>query len=188
MPDKCYRSLATNTRYLRGIAFESGQSQLTKDDLVPAQHQAAVEIDAALGKTFGVWPNTPPLVALIADLIGSAVILEYVAVGGNFGEKGEARFKPDWLRKKATQILEDLREHKVGILNLDGTYDSLYPQPSVLSMASVGDAKNIAIDAGLTWGQMAPGGMTNAERLELDPTRERRATELEAAYAGRYGV
>lgn len=188
MADKVYRTLATNTRYLRGIAFESGQSQLTKDDLTPAQNQAAVEIDAALGKTFSAWPNTPPLVALLADLIGSSVILEYVAVGGNFGEKGEAKFKPDWLRKKAAKIIEDLRSHAIGILNIDGSYDALYPQPSVLPLASVGDAKNITIDAGLTWGQMAQGGMTNAERLELDPTRERRASEMEASYAGRYGV
>lgn len=188
MADKVYRPLATNTRYLRGVAFESGESQMTKDDVLPAQTQATVEIDTALGKTFTVWAGTPPLVALLADLIGSAVILEWVALPKNFGEKGEGVFKPDYLRKKAQQIFDDLRSHTIGILNVDGTWDPLYPQPSVLSFAAIGEAKNITVDPGLTWGQMAQGGITTAEKQYLDPTRDRRANELEAAYAGRYGV
>lgn len=184
---RSYRSLATNSRFLRGLAFDAGGSTLTKDDRQSAEDQAATEIDTALGKSFSTT-STPALIRVLADLIGSAIVLEYVALSGSFGEGGEGAKKPEWLRAKAKQILEDLRAHKVGIQNPDGTWDSAYPQPSVLPTIGVGGAKNITIDAGLSWGQMAQGQMTVEEKQALDPQRDRRSNDLEASLAGSYGL
>lgn len=184
---RSYRSLATNSRFLRGLAFDSAGSNLSKDDRVSAEDQAATEIDAALGTTFST-SDTPPVVRLVADLLGSAIVLEYVAIAANFGEKGEGARKPDWLREKAKQILDDLRAHKIGIQNSDGTWNSLYPQPSVLPTIGVGAVRNITIDSGLTWGQMAQGAMTQDEQALYTPDRDRRPNDLEAAMAGAYGL
>lgn len=186
---RSYRSLATNSRYLHGIVFDSGESNLAKEDRLDAEDQAATEIDTALGKSFSTGANTPPLVRVLADLIGSAIVLEYRALSTNFGgENAEGARKPEWLRKKAKQVLDDLRAHTVGIQNVDGTWDASYPQPSILPTIGVGAAKNITVDAGLTWGQMAQGQMTDAEKTSLDPERGRRANDLEAALAGAYGL
>lgn len=189
MAFRTYRSLATNSRFLRGVAFDSGQSNLQKEDRQEAEDQAATEIDTALGKSFATGASTPPLIRVLGDLIGSAIVLEYIALGGNFGgQEAEGAKKPEWLRGKAMKIIEDLRAHTIGIQNADGSWDPAYPQPSVLPLISVGGAKNLTIDAGLTWGQMAQGQMTDDEKLALDPTRGRRANDLEAALAGAYGL
>lgn len=188
MAARSYRSLATNSRFLRGVSFDSGQSGLTKEDRVEAEDQAATEIDAALGTTFSTT-STPALIRLLADLIGSAIVLEFAALGVSFGGDGaEGAKKPEWLRGKALKIIEDLREHRIGIQHPDGSWDGLYPQPSVLPTIGVGAAKNLTVDPGLTWGQMAQGRMTDAEKLEIDPNRERRPNDLESSYAGAYGL
>lgn len=184
-----YRSLTTNSRFLRGVAFDSGDSALTKADTDAAELQAAIEIETELGTTFTAAPSAPPIVALLGDLLGSAIIYEFVALQGNLGEQGEALNKPKYLRKKAKQIIDDLRSHKIGVQASDGSYpNALYPQPSILPTIGLGEAKNIAIDAGLEWGEMAQGRMTTIEKQSLDETRERRPYDLEAAFAGAYGL
>ena len=188
MSQRTYRSLATNSRFLRGVAFDAGGSNLTKEDRTEAELQAAVEIESALGKSFAAPPSTPALIALLGDLLGSAVVYEYIALQGNLGEKGEATNKPAYLRKKAQQIIDDLRDHKIGIENPDGSFDSSYPSPSVLPTVGVGGAKNITIDPGLTWGQMAQGAITDDEKRAIDPNRERIGNGQEAALAGAYGL
>jgi hypothetical protein len=185
---KSYRPLATNSRFLRGIAFESTESNLKTEDRIEAENLAAVEIDSALSTTFTVAPNAPPVIALLGDLLGSAYLYEFIALQGNLGEKGEATNKPVYLRKKAQQIIDDLRAHKIGVQNIDGSWNSRYPQPSVLPLCTVGAAKNVSIDAGLTWGQMAQGRMSDDEKRQLDPNRDRRPNEMEAALAGAYGL
>lgn len=184
-----YRSLSSNSRFLRGTAFDSGESVLTSDDRASAELQAAVEIESGLGQTFTAAPNAPPIIALIADLLGSAVILEFVALANNLGKDGEGAKKPEWLRKKAAQIIADLRAHKIGVAAADGSYPfPNYPAPSILPTVGLGAAKNISIDAGLQWGQMAQGRITDDEKAELDPTRGRNAMDAEAALAGAYGL
>lgn len=184
-----YRQLATNSRFLRGAAFTSGDSVLHEADRKEAELQAAVEIETGLGCQFTAAPDAPPIIALLGDLIGSAVIFEYLAISANMGKDESATNKPTYLRKKAQQILDDLRAHKIGVQAADGSYPyPLYPAPSVLPLIGLGEAKNITIDAGLAWGQMAQGKMTSEEKEALDTTRDRRAFDLEASFAGAYGL
>lgn len=183
-----YRTLGTNSRYLRSVAFDAGPSGLTADDRKDAERQAAVEIEMRLARAFSAPPNTPPVISLLGDLLGSAILFEYMALSLSFGKDGEGARKPDFLRKKADKIFEDLRAHKIGVQNLDGSFDALYPSPSVLPLVALGDAKNITVDPGLTWGQMAQGVITDDEKRALDDSRGRRANDLEAALAGAYGV
>lgn len=184
---RSYRDLTSGSRYLRGVAFNAGASNLRDGEREEAEHQATVEIDAALATSF-TSGAAPAIVRLLGDLLGSAIVLEWLALQSNFGEDGEGARKPSYLRSKAKAILEDLRAHKIGIQNDDGTWNALYPQPGVLPTIEVGAAKQITIDPGLTWGQMAQPVISQAEANALDPERVRRSTEAEAAYAGAYGV
>lgn len=185
---KSYRSLATNSRFLRGISFGGEDTDLTPEDATEAENLAAYEIDRELGTTFSTGESAPPVIRLLADMLGSAWVLDWLALAGNFGEEGEGAKKPEYLRSKARGIFEDLRAHKVGIQNTDGTWNALYPQPDILPTISEGGARPITIDVGLAWGQMAQPVMNDDERSALDPERARRADEAEASIAGSYGL
>jgi hypothetical protein len=184
---KSYRSLASNSRFLKGIAFDSGSSNLTNEDRVEAENDAAQEIDRELATTFSTT-DTPGVVRLLADLLGSAFILDYLALSKNFGEEGEGARKPKYLRDRAAKIIEDLRAHAIGIQNPDGSWNALYPQPNVLPSIEEGEAQPVTVDRGLSWGQMAPPAMSDNEKRALDTERGRRADEQEAALAGAYGL
>lgn len=185
---KTYRTLASNSRFIRGLGIDAADSEIPKQERIDAEDLAAIEIDSALCKTFDVYPDAPPIVQLLGELLGSAFLYEFLALEGDFGEEGEARFKPEYLRKKADQILADLREHKRGIQAIDGTFDSDYPQPALLPKIKAGASKPITIDPGLAWGEMAQPVMSDAEKTALDTTRARRSDEAVAALAGAYGI
>lgn len=188
MASKTYRSLATNSRFLKGIAFDHPSSQLTAEDRVDAENEAAFEIDRELGTTF-TPSSVPPLVRLLGDLLGSAYILDYLALAKNFGADDEGARKPKYLRERATKIFADLRAHKIGIQNEDGTWNALYPAPSILPTIGVGEANPVTVAQGLTWGQMAPPTLSQGDSDAMDGAdRGRRADEQEAALAGAYGL
>lgn len=187
MAQRSYRRLESNGRFLKGTGIESQATDILREEGREAEDMAAMEIDAALGTRF-TEGSEPPLIRLLADLIGSAYVLEFAAFGSSFGKDGEGTRKPDYLRRKAQQILDDLREHKTGLLLADGTYHALYPAPDVLPLAAEGPAKALTVDSGLTWGQMAQPTMSDAEKDAMDAERGRRTGDLEAAYAGAYGL
>ena len=185
MANKSYRELVANRRYLRGYSL--GPEEMD-EERVEAENDAAAQIDAVLGKTFSTT-STPAVIRLVADLLGSANLLDYVAFAKDFGADGEVTYKSGFLRTKAQAILDDLRAHKLGILNPDGTWDSLYPAADVLPFAALGEAKPVTIVPWLSWGQMAQPKGTEEERSALDgDTRERYSDPLEAALAGAYGI
>jgi hypothetical protein len=179
---KSYRRLATNSRFLKGIGIESRLSDVLREDRLEAENQAAVEIDLTLATTFSE-ADPPAAIRLVADLLGSAIVLEYVALDKNFGEDGELARKPKYLRDKAEKILADLRAHVIGIPG-----SALYPVPDILPTVAAGEAKPITIHPGLAWGQMAQPRMTDEEKNAIDPERGRRAYDEEASLAGAYGL
>lgn len=187
MASRSYRRLSANQRYLRGISWNAADSDVTDQERVDAEDVAATEIDHALGKQFST-SDPQPIIRLLADLLGSAYMLEYVSSGPDMGERGESRYKPDYLREKAQQIIDDLRSHKAGIQAADGTWDADYPQPDILPTVLEGASRALTIDVGLAWGQMAQPKMTDAEKTDLDTTRGRRSDEMVSALAGAYGV
>lgn len=187
MAIKSYRSLASNSRFLKGIAFDTQSSSLTSDDRIEAENDAAEEIERELCKTFST-SSTPGVIRLLADLLGSAFILDYLALAKNFGEEGEGARKPKYLRERAARIFEDLRSHKIGIQNPDGSWDALYPAPGVLPTIAEGEAQPVTVARGLTWGQMAPPTLSDGEARAMGEERGRRADEQEASVAGAYGL
>lgn len=187
MAVKSYRSLASNSRFLKGIAFDSASSTLTSEDRIDAENEAAQEIDRELATTFST-SDTPAVVRLLADLLGSAYVLDYLALAKNFGEDGEGARKPKYLRERAAKIIADLRAHAIGIQNADGSWNALYPSPTVLPAIVEGEAQPLTVARGLTWGQMAPPALSDVEARAMDPERGRRVDEQEASLAGAYGL
>ena len=186
---KSYRRLDTDSRFLKGVLLEAKTSNFRREEREEAEHAAATEIDSRLSTTFDAYaPDYPPVVRLLADLIGSATILEWLALTGDFGPEGAGARKPSYLLKKAEAIFEDLIAHRRGLLLADGGYHPLYPSPDVLPTIAAGEARPLTVHPGLAWGQMAQPQMSDAEKRAWDVNRGRRAFDDEAALAGAYGL
>jgi len=182
-----YRTLDANRRYLRGLALGGQMGVLDNDERKDAEQKAAAEIETRLGKTFST-SSTPQIIRHLADLLGSAYLMEFAASDADYGsEDGDGERKSKALRKEALAYFDALRAGSIGIINPDDTWDGTYPQPQIRPTITVSEAKPVTILPTVSWGNMASPRPTEDEADAVDSdTRERRADADESSNSGDY--
>lgn len=111
---KPYYKLISERSYLQKIQTGTGKT-LEKPDAERCESYADAYIDGVLGKSFD---PTPPLIAHIAELLGSAKSIHYLFTGRtpNISEYAAA------LQEEADKLLVKIRDGELLVVNADGSF------------------------------------------------------------------
>jgi hypothetical protein len=118
-----YFPLVPGVGHLKNIGplAASASGGLTSEDLHAAASYAHSAVDAALGNLYdtGGWPGaTPAIIARVAELLGSAEVLDFKHARI---DPGASSPYADSLRAEARFLITEIRSGRLKIITPDGT-------------------------------------------------------------------